>query len=183
CDCATRTRASRVAARGDSNDAGRVRGEEAHGCGVSRGASSSLFLLPSERPFRLWECDKRIGDSMHPSLRTPLCDLLGIRYPIVQAGMGYVARADLCAAVSAAGGLGMIGAASLTAPELRDEIRKVRGLTDRPFGVDVLFATIGRPAEDDRTVRFTRDVEAQIEVVFEEKVPILASGLGNPGPV
>ncbi|MBI2963901.1 MAG: nitronate monooxygenase [Deltaproteobacteria bacterium] len=75
---------------------------------------------------------------MHPSLRTPLCDLLGIRYPIVQAGMGYVARADLCAAVSAAGGLGVIGAASLTAAELRDEIRKVRRLTDRPFGVDIL---------------------------------------------
>jgi enoyl-[acyl-carrier protein] reductase II len=120
---------------------------------------------------------------MHPSLRTPLCDLLGIRYPIVQAGMGYVARADLCAAVSAAGGLGMIGAASLSPPELRDEIRKVRGLTDRPFGVDILFATIGRPADDDRTVRFTREVEAQIEVVFEESVPIVASGLGTPGSI
>jgi enoyl-[acyl-carrier protein] reductase II len=120
---------------------------------------------------------------MHPSIRTPICDLLGTRYPIVQAGMGYVARADLCAAVSAAGGLGMIGAASLTAPELRDEIRKVQSLTERPFGVDILFATIGRPAGDDRTERFTREVEAQIEVVFEEKVPVLASGLGNPGAV
>jgi len=120
---------------------------------------------------------------MHPSLHTPLCDLLGIRYPIVQAGMGYVARAELCAAVSAAGGLGLIGAASLTAEELRDEIHKVRHSTDRPFGVDILFATLGRPADDDRTVRFTREVEAQIEVVFEEKVPILASGLGNPGSI
>ena len=120
---------------------------------------------------------------MHPALRTPLCGLLGIRHPIVQAGMGYVARAELCAAVSEAGALGVIGAASLTAPELREEIRKVGEQTDRPFAVDILFATVGRPADDDRTVRFTREVEAQIEVVFEERVPVLASGLGNPGLV
>jgi enoyl-[acyl-carrier protein] reductase II len=120
---------------------------------------------------------------MHPSLRTPLCDLLGIELPIVQAGMGYVARAELCAAVSAAGALGMIGAASLSARELRDEIRRVRDATDRPFGVDVLFATVGRPSADDTTVRFTREVEAQIEVVFDERVPVLASGLGDPAPV
>lgn len=56
----------------------------------------------------------------HPALHTPLCDLLGIRYPILQAGMGYVARADLCAAVSEAGGLGVIGAASLDAKGLRE---------------------------------------------------------------
>ena len=61
---------------------------------------------------------------MHPALRTPLCDLLGIEYPIVQAGMGYVARAELCAAVSTAGGLGVIGAASLNAKELREEIHR-----------------------------------------------------------
>ena len=119
----------------------------------------------------------------HPALQTPVCDLLGIRYPIIQAGMGYVARGELCAAVSEAGGLGVIGAASLDAKQLREEIVKVRDRTDRPFGVDVLFATVGRPAGDEATVRFTRDVEAMIDVVFEERVPVLASGLGDPGPV
>jgi len=120
---------------------------------------------------------------MSPRLHTPLCDLLGIEVPIVQAGMGYVARGELAAAVSAAGGLGMIGAASLSADGLRDEIHRVRDLTDRPFGVDILFATVGRPAADDETVAFTRDVQQQIDVVFEERVPVLASGLGDPGPV
>jgi DNA repair protein RecN (Recombination protein N) len=73
---------------------------------------------------------------MQASLRTSLCDLLGIDVPIVQAGMGYVARGELAAAVSEAGALGVIGAASLNAEGLRAEIRKVRDLTDRPFGVD-----------------------------------------------
>ena len=120
---------------------------------------------------------------MHPALRTPLCDLLGIELPIVQAGMGYVARAELAAAVSAAGALGVIGGASLTAAQLRDEIRKLRDLTDRPFGVDVLFATVGRPQASEAAARFTREVEEQLEVVFEENVPVLASGLGDPGPI
>jgi enoyl-[acyl-carrier protein] reductase II len=120
---------------------------------------------------------------MHPSLRTPLCDLLGIEIPILQAGMGYVARGELAAAVSSAGGLGVIGAASLDAKGLREEIHKVRDLTDRPFGVDILFATVGRPSGDAATAAFTRGVQEQIDVVFDERVPVLASGLGNPGPV
>lgn len=113
----------------------------------------------------------------------PLTELLGIAHPIIQAGMGYVARAELCAAVSEAGALGVIGAASLSPEGLRNEIRKVRKLTDRPFGVDILFATIGRPAGDEASVRFTDGVQQQIDVVFEEAVPVLASGLGDPGPV
>jgi enoyl-[acyl-carrier protein] reductase II len=121
--------------------------------------------------------------SPHPALHTPLCDLLGISLPIVQAGMGYVARAELAAAVSAAGALGMIGGASLTAAQLRDEIHELRDLTDRPFGVDVLFATVGRPQASDAAARFTREVEQQLEVVFTENVPVLASGLGDPGPI
>ncbi len=120
---------------------------------------------------------------MHPGLQTPLCDLLGIEVPIIQAGMGYVARGELAAAVSVAGGLGVIGAASLDADGLRDEIHKVRDLTDRPFGVDILFATVGRPSGDDATRAFTRGVQKQIDVVLEERVPVLASGLGDPGPV
>lgn len=120
---------------------------------------------------------------MTSELWTPLCDMLEIEVPFLQAGMGYVARGELAAAVSEAGGLGVIGAASLTAEGLREEIRKVRARTERPFGVDILFATVGRPSGDSATRNFTREVEAQIEVVFEENVPVLASGLGDPGPV
>ncbi|GAB4339864.1 MAG: nitronate monooxygenase family protein [Candidatus Abyssubacteria bacterium] len=120
---------------------------------------------------------------MHPALKTPLCDLLGIEKPIMQAGMGFVARSELAGAVSKAGGLGVIGAAFLTLEQLREEIRKVKDMTDKPFGVDILFATYGRPSTDPRIEEFTDEVRHQIDIVFEEEVPILASGLGNPAPV
>jgi enoyl-[acyl-carrier protein] reductase II len=121
--------------------------------------------------------------TLHPALRSEICDKLGIDVPIIQAGMGFIARAELAAAVSEAGGLGMIGAASLSADELRSEIRKVRERTDRPFGVDILFATARRPAADVVTGQLTHGVQEHIDVVFEERVPVLASGLGDPGPV
>ncbi len=120
---------------------------------------------------------------MHKILKTPVCDLLGIEKPIVQAGMGFVARAELAAAVSNAGALGIIGAAFLTLEQLREEIRKTRDMTDKPFGVDILFATYGRPSSDPRIDEFTSEVRKQIDIVFEENVPVLASGLGNPAPV
>ena len=120
---------------------------------------------------------------MHPVLATPLCDLLGIDVPILQAGMGFVARAELAAAVSNAGGLGVIGAALFTPDELREQIHQIRNLTDKPFGVDILFATYGRPSSDPRIEEFTDNVRGHIDVVFEENVPVLASGLGNPAPV
>ena len=82
-----------------------------------------------------------------PSLRTELCDRLGIEYPVISAGMGPVAgtgdpvaTAELAAAVSNAGGLGVIGGVAYPPDRLRAEIRKVRALTDRPFGVDLLLA-------------------------------------------
>ncbi|HBC54752.1 MAG TPA: hypothetical protein DDW95_05595 [Alphaproteobacteria bacterium] len=115
----------------------------------------------------------------HPALKTPLCEMLGIDYPIIQAGMGFVARGPLAGAVSAAGGLGCIGAASMTGEELREEIRIVREITDKPFAVDILFATTGGK----QTPVFTSDVQDHIDVIFDEKVPVLASGLGNPGPI
>ena len=121
--------------------------------------------------------------AIHPALRPEICDRLGIEVPIIQAGMGFIARAELAAAVSEAGGLGMIGAASLTADELRSEIRKLRERTDRPFGVDILFATPRRPTADVATGELSHGVQAHIDVVFEERVPVLASGLGDPGPV
>ena len=114
-------------------------------------------------------------------LHTPLCDLLGIRYPICQAGMAFVARSSLAAAVSAAGGLGVIAAAHGTPEHLREEIRRVRDLTDQPFGVDVLFATIRTVGEE--TEQFTDQVKGWTDVALEERVPVLIAGLGNPGPV
>jgi enoyl-[acyl-carrier protein] reductase II len=100
-------------------------------------------------------------------LRTPICDLLGIEHPIVLAGMGGVSMAELVAAVSNAGGLGVIGAASLSAPDLRREIRKTRELTRKPFAVDLLA-----PIPD--------MIRPQMQVVFEEKVKIFVAGLAVP---
>jgi len=102
--------------------------------------------------------------------RTALTETVGIEYPIIQAGMGGVAMAELAAAVSNAGGLGVIGGAMLPPQGLREEIRKVKDMTDKPFGVDLLLAE-GMPG-----------LAQQIEAVYEEGVPVFASGLGNPGP-
>ena len=112
-------------------------------------------------------------------IRTPICERLGIEHPVFQAGMGWVARADLAAAVSEAGGLGVVGAGStMDGEQLRAEIRRVRELTDRPFGVDILFATVR--AEGERVARYTDTVQGMVEAVLEERVPVLVSGLGSP---
>lgn len=75
------------------------------------------------------------------TLRTSLCDLLDIEYPILLAGMGGAANAELAAAVSEAGGLGIIGAINLTPDELDAEIKKLKSLTSKPFGVDTIAPT------------------------------------------
>jgi|CXWL01.1.fsa_nt_gi NAD(P)H-dependent flavin oxidoreductase YrpB (nitropropane dioxygenase family) len=74
-----------------------------------------------------------------PILRTRLCDILDIEYPIILAGMGGVSTAELVAAVSEAGGLGVVGAASMPADEIERQVRRIRDLTSKPFGVDVLL--------------------------------------------
>jgi enoyl-[acyl-carrier protein] reductase II len=112
-------------------------------------------------------------------LHTRLCELLGIQYPICQAGMAFVATGPLAAAVSAAGGLGVIGAGTMTAVQLRQEIQRVREATDRPFGVDILFAQI-KAEQTAQVVSYSEEVNRQIEVVLEEHVPVVISGLGNP---
>ena len=83
-----------------------------------------------------------------PTLRTELCDRLGIEYPVILAGMGPVAgtgdpvaTAELVAAVSNAGGLGVLGGVAYSPVRLREEIRKVRSMTDKPFGVDLLLSS------------------------------------------
>lgn len=76
---------------------------------------------------------------MTTSLRTPLCDQLGIDVPIISAGMGPIAGPDLVAAVSNAGGLGVLGCTSMSVDEVRAVIRRTRELTDKPFGVDLIL--------------------------------------------
>lgn len=102
-------------------------------------------------------------------LKTRLTDLLGIRHPIIQAGMGGIARWRLASAVSNAGGLGVLGAALLPPNTMRDEIRKIKDHTDKPYGVDLLLAE-GTPM-----------IEDLMEIIFDEKVPVFVSGLGDPG--
>ena len=112
-------------------------------------------------------------------MRTPVCERIGIEYPVFQAGMGWVARAELAAAVSEAGGLGVIGAGTdMAADELRREIAATRELTDKPFGVDILFATVR--ATGSEAARYTDAVQEMVRVVLEERVPVLISGLGSP---
>ena len=151
------------------------------------------------------------------TLRTRLCDILGIEYPIILAGMGGVSGPTLNATVSNAGGLGVLGAAGLNADQLRDWIRKTKDLTDKPFGVDLLLPKIDLPpvsgkfsiadlkaflpAENLAFVERLKkeigvpDVEmpplevesdflsggqSLIDAILEERVPVFASGLGNP---
>jgi len=114
---------------------------------------------------------------------TPICRRLGIRFPVFQAGMGFVAHAELAAAVSNAGGLGCIGAGTMNDRELREQIRRCRAMTERPFGVDLLFAEIKADKTERNVVKYTGNVERLIDVTFEEKVPVIAAGLGNPAGI
>jgi NAD(P)H-dependent flavin oxidoreductase YrpB (nitropropane dioxygenase family) len=162
------------------------------------------------------------------TLHTPICDLLGIRYPIFLAGMGGASTPRLAAAVSNAGGLGILGAAACQPDELRAWIAETRKLTDKPFGVDTLLPAsvrrakpeaakgpspldqvpklqafarefmakeglalphVDRPAQAQaaapaaRRAVFSKDFfDAQMEVVIDERVPVYAAGLGDPGP-
>ncbi len=111
----------------------------------------------------------------------PICRMLGIDYPVCQAGMYSVAYGRLAAAVSNAGGLGVIGSAFMPPEELREEIRLAKRETDKPFGVDILFAEVS--GEDETASGYTEEVEGAIEVTFDEQVPIIVSGLGNPAQI
>ncbi|MFQ5574320.1 MAG: DUF561 domain-containing protein [Terriglobia bacterium] len=101
--------------------------------------------------------------------RTPICDLLDIDYPILQGGMAWTSTAELAAAVSEAGALGIIGAGSMTPDHLREEIAKARELTDRPFGVNLVL--LNNP--------YTREL---VNIVQDERIPVVTTGAGNPGP-
>jgi NADH:quinone reductase (non-electrogenic) len=103
---------------------------------------------------------------------TRVSSLLNIQYPIIQGGLAYLAYSELAAAVSNAGGLGQITAMSLESPEaLRREIKKVRELTQKPFGVNFAIGQQGRPF-----MHF-------LNVAIEENVPVISMTGGNPAPI
>ncbi len=104
---------------------------------------------------------------MHHSLHTPICDYFGIEYPIFLAGMGGVSASAVTAAVSNAGGLGIMGGATMGVDLLREEIKKTKELTDKPFAVDLLA-----PIPD--------MIREHMEVVFEEDIRIFVAGLAVP---
>ena len=173
-----------------------------------------------------------------PVLRTRLCDILDIEYPVILAGMGGVATAELVAAVSEAGGLGIVGAATMPPDEIERQVRRIRDLTSKPFGVDILLpsgvATPQAPpasaangekkdapsvpanlrallpapyqafiesaekefalppkserAQEEmgagiRRIGFGGNFsKSQVDAILDLKVPVFASGLGNPAP-
>lgn len=103
-------------------------------------------------------------------LRTPICDLLGIEYPVFLAGMGQVAYAGVCAAVSEAGGFGTLGMVAAGPEQIRAEMRAVRARTKKPFGVDMLAA-------------LPEHVLAAIDVIIDEGAAAFITGLGVAAPV
>jgi nitronate monooxygenase len=143
---------------------------------------------------------------MSETFRTGLCDLLGVEYPIVQSGMGGVAGPDMVAEVSRAGALGVLAGLSVPADDLRRMIRRVRELTDRPFGVNLWLHSSLRPPMDPRSIpvevvraaqgqlnryrerlalaptsdppaRMPDLLDAAIDVVLSERVPVFSTGL------
>lgn len=97
---------------------------------------------------------------------SPLCELLNIEYPVFQGGMAWIADAELAAAVSNAGGLGIIAAMNSNGEQLREQINKAKEMTDKPFGVNLML--------------MSPYIEEAVKVVCEEKVPVVTTGAGNP---
>jgi enoyl-[acyl-carrier protein] reductase II len=100
-------------------------------------------------------------------IKSRICNLLNIEYPIFQGGMAWVATGELAAAVSEAGGLGIIGSGQAPADWVRGEIQKVKARTSKPYGINVML--------------MSPFVEEVMKVILEEKVPVITTGAGNPG--
>jgi enoyl-[acyl-carrier protein] reductase II len=100
-------------------------------------------------------------------LHTPICDILGVSHPILLAGMGGVSFAQVCAAVSNAGGFGSLGMAGLSPSEIRDHMRRVKDLTDKPFGVDLLTAQ-------------PESLVKSVDIIINEGAKAFIAGLGVP---
>ena len=95
-----------------------------------------------------------------------VCEILGTEYPIIQGAMARIAEYNLASAVSNGGGLGIIAAGGQTADWLRDQIKKTREKTDKPFGVNIML--------------LADNVDELMDVVCDEKVPVVTTGAGNP---
>lgn len=95
-----------------------------------------------------------------------ICEILDIKYPIIQGGMAWVADANLAAAVSEAGGFGIIGTGSATGEIVREEIRKCKEMTNKPFGVNIML--------------MSPNAEEVVDVIVEEKPKAITTGAGNP---
>lgn len=100
-------------------------------------------------------------------MQTKITELLGIKYPILQGGMAWIAESTLASAVSNAGGAGIIAGGSAPAAYIRDQIRRAKELTDKPFGVNIMLMS---PNADDLA-----------QLVIDEKIPFITTGAGNPG--
>ncbi|MBQ1398739.1 MAG: nitronate monooxygenase, partial [Clostridia bacterium] len=96
-----------------------------------------------------------------------ICRMLNIKYPVFQGGMAWLGTAELAAAVSNAGGLGIIGAGHMPPDVLRAEIQKAKAGTDKPFGVNIMLMS-----------PFVKEV---MQVVVDERVAVVTTGAGNPG--
>jgi len=99
-------------------------------------------------------------------IKTTICDLLGIKYPIIQGAMAWISDAGLAAAVSNAGGLGIIASGNAPASYVSEQIKKVKMLTDKPFGVNIMLMS-----------PFAEEVA---QVIADEKVSVVTTGAGNP---
>lgn len=100
-------------------------------------------------------------------MKTKITELLGVEYPILQGGMAWVAESTLAAAVSNGGGVGLIAGGNAPIDYLRDQIRRCKSLTEKPFGVNIML--------------MSPNAEELAKLVIEEKVPIVTTGAGNPG--
>ncbi len=99
-------------------------------------------------------------------IKSPICEMLNIKYPLFQGGMAWIADGELAAAVSNAGGLGIISAMNLDGEYLRAQIRIAKERTDKPFGVNIML--------------MSPHVESVAKIVAEERVPVVTTGAGNP---
>jgi enoyl-[acyl-carrier protein] reductase II len=101
-------------------------------------------------------------------IRTVLCDLVGIEHPIVQGGMAWMATAELVAAVSEGGGLGILGGGNAPPEHVLAQVRQTKARTDKPFGVNVPI--------------FSPYIDDVVQICIDERVPVVATGAGSPGP-
>ena len=107
------------------------------------------------------------GEVVGTGMKTRITELLGTEYPLIQGGMAWVAECRLAAAVSEAGGFGIIGAGAAPAQFVREQIRQCRAMTDKPFGVNIML--------------MNPEADAIARVVAQEGVKAVTTGAGNPG--